>query len=87
MKSFISTKEFTNMSLNKRYAIIKEQGEYVGVRQLGNHRVHLYAVSNFFVEMWILFCINEIRWIEIQRNQSILNEYAEHIDLKKDLEI
>lgn len=75
------------MTLRKRYKTLKEQGEYVGVRQLGDHRVHLYAVSSFFVEMWILFCINEVRWIEIQGNQSILNEYADSIDLKKDLGI
>lgn len=73
------------MSLSKRYEVLKEQGEHIGVRQLGDHRVHLYAVSTFFVEMWILFCINEVRWIEIQENQSILNEYTDGIDLKKNL--
>lgn len=73
------------MSLQKRYEVLKNKGEYVGVRQLGDHRIHLYAVSNFFVEMWILFCINEIRWIEIQNNQSILNEYTDNIDIKKNL--
>lgn len=75
------------MSLSKRYEVLKEQGEHIGVRQLGDHRVHLYAVSTFFVEMWILFCINEVRWIEIQENQSILNEYTDGIDLKKNLGI
>jgi hypothetical protein len=75
------------MSLPKRYETLKKQGEYVAVRQLGDHRVHLYVVSNFFVEMWILFCINEIRWIEIQSNQSILNEYTDNIDVKKNLEL
>ncbi|WP_107039830.1 hypothetical protein [Brumimicrobium mesophilum] len=83
----ITKKEFTTMSLQERYEILKKHGEYAGVRQLGDHRVHLYAVSSFFVEMWILFCINEIRWIEIQENQSILNEYTDRIDLKKNLGI
>lgn len=73
------------MSLSQRYEVLKEQGEHIGVRQLGDHRIHLYAVSTFFVEMWILFCINEIRWIEIQENQSILNEYTDRIDIKKGL--
>lgn len=75
------------MSLPERYEVLKNQGEYAGVRQLGDHRVHLYAVSNFFVEMWILFYINEIRWIEIQENQSILNEYTDRIDIKKNLDL
>lgn len=83
----LTKKEFTSMSLPKRYEVLKKQGEYIGVRQLGDHRVHLYVVSNFFVEMWILFCINEVRWIEIQSNQSILNEYIDQIDVKKDLKL
>ncbi|RFC53791.1 hypothetical protein [Brumimicrobium aurantiacum] len=74
-------KEFTRSSLQQRYLILKEQGEYIAARQIGDHRVYLYAVSNFYVEMWILFCINEIRWIEIQENQNIINEYADNVKL------
>lgn len=80
-----SKKEFRSLTLAQRYNVIKKQGDHIGVRQLGDHRVHLYAVSNFFVEMWILFSINQVQWIEVQENQSILNEYADDIDVKKDL--
>ena len=73
------------MSLAKRYVVLKEQSEYIGVRQLGNHRVHLYVVCGFYVEMWIIFAINQIHWIEIQENQSIISEYSDNIDIKKDL--
>ena len=85
MKRSIDKKKFTKMSLPKRYQVLKKHGEYIGARQLGDHRVYLYAISDFFVEMWILFCINEVRWIEIQNNQSILNEYAENVEIKKNL--
>ncbi|PKR80263.1 hypothetical protein CW751_10435 [Brumimicrobium salinarum] len=78
-------KEFRSLSLPKRYRVVQEEGEYIGVRQLGDHRVHLYAVCGFYVELWILFSIQQIHWIEIQENQSIINEYGSNINVRKDL--
>lgn len=80
-----SKHEFRTLSLKGRYDALKEQGEYIGVRQIGNHIIYLYAVCDFFVEIWIIFSINKVQWIEIQTNQAILNEYINAIDLKREL--
>lgn len=80
-----SKEDFRVLSLEERYEILKKEGEHIGARLIGNHSVHLYAVSGFFVEMWILISFNQVQWIEIQKNQSILNEYINQIDIKKDL--
>lgn len=77
--------ELRSLALTRRYSVLKEQGEYVGVRQIGNHIIYLYSLNNYFVEIWVIFAINTIQWIEIQTNQSVLNEYITSIDLKKEL--
>ncbi|MFA5574187.1 MAG: hypothetical protein WC994_03940 [Brumimicrobium sp.] len=75
--------EFKKLSLAKRYKVLKEQGEHVAARQIGNHLIHLYVVNGYFVEMWIIFAINQIQWIEVQNNQEIINEYSNQVDLNE----
>lgn len=75
-------KEFRKYSIHKKHKILKECGEYIGARIHGTHRVHLYAVSGFYVEMWIIIAINEIQWIEVQDNKDILLEYTKDVDVK-----
>ncbi|MBW7869192.1 MAG: hypothetical protein H3C31_12820 [Brumimicrobium sp.] len=79
--------EFRKLELSQRYKVLKEQGEYIGGRIFGSHWVYLYVLSGFFVEMWVIIAVEEIQWIEIQSNQSILNEYTKNIDIKKDLNL
>jgi hypothetical protein len=51
------------------------------------HRIHLFGISGFFVEVWIVISLNQVHWIEIQENQSILADYASRVDMKKELGI
>ena len=80
-------KEFKKFSLNTRYKLLKQDGEYLGTRLFGSHRVSLYAIYGFFVEMWIILFLDKVQWIEIQENQSIINEYIKDLDIKKDLNL
>lgn len=81
----LSKKEFAKASLNKRYKAILDDGEYIGARLKGAHRVHLFCYNGFFVEVWILVSFDQLHWIEIQNNSSIVAEYTESVDLKKSL--
>lgn len=78
---------FRKLKMEERYTTLRDNGEYIGARIQGSHRVHLFAYATFFVEVWILISLNQVHWIEIQENQSIINEYAKNIDVRKDLDL
>ena len=83
----LTKKEYQSLSLNKRFQLLKKHGEHIAVRQKSVHLIHLFSIYNFYVEVWILLSFNHIQWIEIQDNKTIINSYADNIDLKKHLDI
>lgn len=83
----ISKSEFRKLSLEKRYMLLKTDGEHIAARMQGVHRIHLFGISGFFVEVWIVISLNQVHWIEIQENQSILADYASRVDVTKELGI
>lgn len=83
----LTKKEFQSLSLNKRFQLLKKHGGHIAVRQKSVHLIHLFSIYNFYVEVWILLSFNHIQWIEIQDNKTIINSYADNIDLKKHLDI
>lgn len=83
----LSKKEFQRLSLNDRFKLLKKYGEHIAVRQKSIHLVHLFSIYNFYVEVWILITFNQIQWIEIQENHTILDSYLDNIDIKKHLDI
>jgi len=82
----MTAKEFNKLSLQQRYRLLKKDGEFIGSRLNIGHRIHLFACQGHYMEMWILVGLDQLRWIEIQTNQSILNLYIEKIDLRKSLD-
>jgi hypothetical protein len=78
----MNNSEFIGLSLQKRLEILQEQGDFIGARTIPSHRVYLYAVHSFFVELYVLSSLNQIQWIEVQTNKQILAEYTKDIDLK-----
>lgn len=83
----ISKNEFRKLSLEKRYSLLKKEGEYIAARMQGVHRIHLFGIGGFYVEVWIVISLNQVHWIEIQENQSILADYASGVDVRKELGI
>lgn len=77
--------QFRKLKLPERYKCLKQDGTHIGVRMQGVHRIHLFAYAGFYVEIWIIISLDQIHWIEIQENNSILSSYAEQVDIKKDL--
>ena len=82
----MTTKEFNKLSIHQRLNLLKKEGEFIGSRLSLGHRVHLFSCKGYFLEMWIIIGIDQIRWIEIQTNQSILNLYLEKLDLRKSID-
>jgi hypothetical protein len=83
----LTKKEFQRLSLSKRLQLLEKHGEHIAVRQKSIHLIHLFSIYNFYVEVWILLSFNQIQWIEIQENNSILESYLDKIDIKKHLDI
>lgn len=78
----LTKKEFRRCSLSRRYKLLKSEGEHIAARQSGVHRIHLFSVYGFFVEVWIVISLDQIQWVEIQENKSIINSYSEKVDVK-----
>lgn len=77
----LTKKEFRRCSLSRRYKLLKSEGEHIAARQSGVHRIHLFSIYGFFVEIWIVISLDQIQWIEIQENQSIINSYSENVNV------
>lgn len=73
--------EFKRMRKSERIKVLKRSAQYIGNRLTTGHTVHLYYLKPHYVEIWIIKGINQIHWVEIQKNQDIINDYAERVDL------
>ncbi|MBU2020504.1 MAG: hypothetical protein KJ941_12730 [Bacteroidetes bacterium] len=73
--------EFAKMSLHDRLELLKKIGHHSGMRMLPNQKVHLYAIGDFFVEVYVIPGTEQIQWAEVQSNRQILSEYVKDIDL------
>lgn len=80
-------KEFKKLKLGDRYNALRKDGDYIGGLLTNSHRRYLYSYNGFFVELWVLVSFNQIQWIEVQENQSILNEYVKDINVKNYFDI
>lgn len=81
----LTKKEFQRLTLSRRYQLLEKEGEHIAVRQKSAHLVHLFSIYNFYVEVWILIAFYQIQWIEIQENNSIIQDYINQIDIRKNL--
>jgi hypothetical protein len=75
--------EFKKMKLPMRYNYLKSNGVHLASREFSGYFVHLFALHNFYVEVWMLIGLDQIRWIEIQENQSQIDLYVDKLDLGK----
>lgn len=80
----VSKEQFQHYQLPSRRKLLQEAGTHLGARYYRSYVVHLYSVSNFYVELWIRMDFEEICWIEIADNGQVAENYAGKIDLKKE---
>jgi hypothetical protein len=79
----MTKKDFDNLGLKERVTRLKDGGDYIACRKTAAHTVYLYSFDGHFIEVYIITGLNNVQWVEIQSNQSILNEYAMKVDLTK----
>lgn len=71
---------FTRLSRAQRLDVVRAEGEHLGSRGHGGHRVHLYRMDGFFCEVWMRLGWDQVEWVEVARNTDVLSEYV-RIDL------
>ncbi len=81
----MTKEEFGKCRLVRKLELLRSDGLYVGARELPSHRVHLFSLGGYFVEMFVLKTLNQVQWIEVQENTAILQEYTEDLDWKDEL--
>lgn len=77
----LSKKEFKKLNIIERYTLLKKDGEYIGGRFQGAHRRYLFLYNKYYVELWQIISLDQVQWIEIQENKTIISEYVEKINL------
>lgn len=83
----VTKEEFQNYRLSSRRDLLQKAGTHLGARYFRSYVVHLYAVSNFYVELWIRMDFEEICWIEIADSAQVAENYVNLKNFGKELGI
>lgn len=78
----VSKTEFQKCRLTARKKLLQDSGTHVASRYFRAYAVHLYSVSNFYVELWIRMDFDQICWIEIADSANVAENYAGKVDLR-----
>lgn len=81
----VTKEEFRKFRLASRRDLLQKAGTHLGARYYRSYAVHLYAVSNFYVELWIRMDFEEICWIEIADTDQVAQNYVDFKSIQKDL--
>ena len=80
----ISKTKFRQLSTTQKSEYVFQEGDYVGLREYYNHRINLYSLFDFFVEVWYFPGRNTIEKIEVMESEKTLDLYIDKmIDLEK----
>lgn len=79
----VSKAEFQNCRLTARKKLLQEAGTHLASRYYRSYAVHLYAVNNFYVELWIRMDFDEICWIEVADIENVAENYTSKISLNE----
>jgi len=80
----ISKTKFRQLSIKQKGEYVFQEGDYIGLREYYNHRINLYSLFDFFVEVWYSPGINKIEKIEVLESEKTLDLYIDKmIELDK----
>ena len=80
----ISKTKFRLLSTTQKGEYVFQEGDYIVLREYYNHRINLYSLFDFFVEVWYFPAENKIEEIEVMESEKILDQYIDKmIELDK----
>ena len=80
----IKPKKFDTLEITQKMELINQFGVFVANRIYYNHKVNLYSLNQFFVEVHLTIEGNEIDQILSVNDSYVFNAYHKRINLKYD---
>ncbi len=77
----MNQRQFKEFDLNERMDIVNLNGKYVGVREYYAHKINLYAVYGFFVEVWYFPAENKITKVQVANRELVDLMYADKVNI------
>lgn len=81
----IETSTFLNLTKTEQVILVIQKGEEMLTREEDKYSIHLYVLSNLFVELWYVKNSNKIVKARLSDREMVINEYATIEDNVKDL--
>ena len=78
----ISETEFNSLTKESQFELLNNYGLFVGNRLYYNHRINLYSINKFFVEVHYEPTSNQIDKIESISLDLVIKSYSNLIELK-----
>lgn len=69
--------EYKQLNETEQYRILWEEGVLIDACMEGNNKKLLYAVSNFYVELWCDIITNKINWKLSFKQGKLLEKYLD----------
>ena len=73
----ISKSRFRQLSIKQKGEYVFQEGDYIGLREYYNHRINLYSLSDFFVEVWYFPAENKIEKIDVLESEKTLDLFID----------
>ena len=77
----MNERQFKEFDLNERMDIINLHGKYVEMRGYYGHKISLYAVYGFFVEVWYANFENKITKVQVADRALVDLMYADKVNI------
>ncbi|RZJ75680.1 MAG: hypothetical protein EOO45_04825 [Flavobacterium sp.] len=75
--------EYKKLSEQDQYSILWEQGVLIDACMQGEVKKLLYAVDNFYIELWCHVITNKILWKLSFKQGKLLEKYLMKYDLER----
>lgn len=73
--------QFKEFNLTHRMDIINLHGKYVSMRGYYGHKISLYTVYGFFVEVWYANFENKITKVQVANRELVDKMYADRVNI------
>jgi len=71
----ITKKEFEDLTKTEQVLKLIRDGKEISYREKGNYDIHLYALSDIFVELWYQKNTKKIMKVKVTEPESVVKNY------------
>lgn len=75
--------DFNSLSRTRQLAALRTGGTFLGNRLYQGYVVSLFQVEGFYVELWKRAGLNYVEFVEVVRDESRLEAYADTPEMKQ----